>query len=94
MNYVPLLIVWGLLAASTMVLIVWRLFVASGEDDALHLADGEQAMLRQQTVVAEKLELIDKWGKALTAMTVLLGLTIAGIYLYHLWVTTSTIIPE
>jgi hypothetical protein len=93
MNYVPLLIVWWLLAASVIVLIVWRGMVASGEDDSLHVADGEQGMIRQQTAIAEKLETIDKWGKTLTAVTVLLGLTIAGIYFYHLWVTTSTTMP-
>ncbi len=94
MNYVPLLIVWGLLAASVIVFIVWRAVVASGEDDSLHLAEGERSMVRQQAAAAKKLDTIDKWGKALTAIAVLLGLAIAASYLYHLWVMTSTTIPE
>jgi hypothetical protein len=94
MNYIPFLIVWGLLAVSVIVLIVWRWTVASGEDDSLHVVDGEQAVSLHQAVVAQKLEMIDKWGKTLTALTVVLGMVIASIYFYHLWVVTSTTMPQ
>ena len=36
--------------------------------------------LTQQTTVAQKLDVIDKWGKILTVITVLFGLLIAAAY--------------
>ena len=44
-------------------------------------------------MVAQKLEVIDKWGKIVTALTVAFGVLIAGLYLYQTWVQTSTTIP-
>ena len=38
--------------------------------------------LTQQTTVAQKLDVIDKWGKILTVITVLFGLLIAAAYVY------------
>jgi len=94
MSFLPFLILWGLMAASVIALILWRRAVAGEEDDSIHVMEGEQGVTQHQVVVAQKLETIDKWGKALTAATVLVGVVIAGVYFYHLWVATSTTIPE
>ena len=53
--------------------------VASNEDDSLHVLHGA---LTQQTTVAQKLDVIDKWGKILTVITVVFGLLIAAAYVY------------
>jgi hypothetical protein len=39
--------------------------------------------------VAHKLEVIDKWGKILTAITVIFGLVLGALYLYQSWVAMS-----
>lgn len=91
-NYLPYLVLWGLLAASVVALIIWRKAVASEEDDSLHVLDGEVASVSHQTALAQKLEQIDRWGKLLTIVTVVFGLVIAGLYLYQMWVATSTTI--
>jgi hypothetical protein len=92
-NYLPFLILWGLMAISVGALIVWRKAVASGEDDSLHVLNAEN-VVPQQVAVAHKLDVIDKWGKMLTILTVLYGLAIAGVYFYQMWVTTSTTIQS
>jgi hypothetical protein len=78
-NFVPLFVVWGLLAVTVLALFIWRKSVASNEDDTLHVMHGA---LSQQTVLAQKLDMIDKWGKILTVITVVLGLASAAAYVY------------
>jgi uncharacterized membrane protein len=78
-NLFPLLVVWVLLALSVLALFVWRQAVARGEDDSLHVMHGA---LTQQTSMAQKLDVIDKWGKIMTVITVVLGLLIAAAYVY------------
>jgi hypothetical protein len=90
-NFVPFLVLWGLMALSVLAMIIWRRQVASGEDDSLHVMDAETAV-PQQLAMAHKLETIDKWGKTLTILTVVVGIVIAGVYFYQMWVSTSTTI--
>jgi uncharacterized membrane protein len=78
-NLFPLLVVWVVLALSVLALFVWRQAVARGEDDSLHVMHGA---LTQQTSMAQKLDVIDKWGKIMTVITVVLGLLIAAAYVY------------
>jgi hypothetical protein len=86
-----LLALWALLAASVIALIVWRKMVASHEDDQLHVM--QTAAATQQAEVAHKLEVIDKWGKIVTAVTVAYGVLIAGLFIYQTWMQSSTTVP-
>lgn len=86
-----LLGLWALLAVAVIVLIIWRKSVARGEDDNVHLLHPESAP--QQALVAHKLEVIDKWGKIVTAVTIACGVLIAALFVYQTWVQTSTIVP-
>ena len=65
-DYVPLFVAWGILALVVLGLFIWRKAVASNEDDTLHVMHGA---LTQQTAIAQKLDMIDKWGKILTIIT-------------------------
>ncbi len=87
----PLIALWGLFAISVLALIVWRKTVSRNEDDNLHVLHTEG--VPQQAAVAQKLELIDKWGKIVTAVTVAFGLLIAGLFVIQTWVQTSTTVP-
>jgi hypothetical protein len=86
-----LIILWGVLAASVLVMLVWRKTVARGEDDTLHVLDA--AAVPHQAEVAHKLDVIDRWGKIVTAVTVAFGVVIAGLFIYQTWVQASTTIP-
>ncbi len=83
--------VWALFAVSVIVLILWRKSVTREEDDNVHLLHTEG--ISHQTEVAHRLEVIDKWGKIVTAVTIAFGLIIAVLFIYHTWVETSTVIP-
>jgi nitrogen fixation-related uncharacterized protein len=79
MSLLPLSIVWIVLALGVLALFLWRQAVARGEDDSLHVMHGA---LTEQTSLAQKLDVIDKWGKILTVITVVLGLLIAAAYIW------------
>ena len=75
----PFVALWGLVTATVIVLFVWRKIVAGKEDDTLHVNSGTST---DQTVIAQKLDQIDKWGKIMTVVAVLLGLAVAAVYVY------------
>ena len=87
MSLLPLLIVWVVLALGVLTLFLWRQAVARSEDDSLHVMHGT---LTSQTSLSQKLDVIDKWGKTLTVITVVLGLVIAIAYVYLQFVHPSS----
>jgi len=78
-NPIPYLAVWSIFALAVIVLLVARKAVSSKEDDQLHVLHGATT---QQAVVANRLDVIDRWGKILTAITLVFGLAIAAVYVY------------
>lgn len=87
-NLTPYAIAWGLLALIVIILAFWRRHVASQEDDTLHVT-GPDTVISQQMTVARKLELIDRWGKALTVVLAITGLILAVFYGMYIWEATS-----
>ena len=87
-NLFPLLVVWITLALAVLALFLWRQGVARSEDDSLHVMHGA---LTQQTSLAQRLDVIDKWGKILTVITVVFGLLIATAYIYGQLVGRSSL---
>ncbi len=83
----PYFIFWVVLAVIVIGMIIWRKAVSSHEDDSLHVLDG--GAVSQQVSVNQKLDMIDKWGKILTAVTIVFGLILAAIYLYQSWIAMS-----
>jgi len=78
-NLIPYVAIWSVLALAVLVLFIMRKTVSSKEDDQVHILHGG---LSEQVTVAQKLDVIDKWGKVLTVVTVILGLAIATVYVY------------
>ncbi len=83
----PFLGVEILLALVVIVMIAWRKAVARGEDDSLHVLQGDAPP--QQAAVAHKLDTIDKWGKTLTVIAVAFGLLVGAVYVYQVWVQSA-----
>ena len=83
-DLIPYVAVWSVVALSVIVLFVRRKMVASKEDDHLHVLHGA---ITEQVNVASKLDAIDKWGKILTVVAMVLGLAIASVYVYTSFVT-------
>ncbi len=88
-NLMPYFVLWVVLAVIVLGMIIWRKTISSHEDDSLHVLDGGAAS--QQLNVSHKLDVIDKWGKILTAITVVFGLILGAIYLYQSWIAMSKI---
>ena len=89
MNLFPFAVLWAVLALTVLALIVIRKRIASGEDDTLHVMEGDAAMIPHQQEIAHKLEVIDRWGKSLTALTVVFGLVLGALWVYQGWVAAS-----
>jgi len=90
LNLFPFLIFFFVLAVIVLAMIVWRRVVATHEDNFVHVM-GEAPLVSEQTNVAHKLEQIDKWGKLLTAITVIYGVVLGGLYMWQTWVTNSNL---
>ena len=90
MSLLPFLILLVLMALSVLALFIWRKAVARNEDDQLHVLAAGSPQTAQQAAVAQKLELIDKWGKILTIVTVVFGLIVGGLYLWQSWIQNTT----
>src|ERR1019366_1466159 len=83
MTFTPFVIAWACLAVAVIGLLLYRNITALHEDDNLHLSAGEQRMIPEQVAVFKTLDKIDRWGKALTVITVATGLVLASIYIYE-----------
>ena len=84
-------IAWAVLTLVVIMLAVARKIAARNEDEYVHLADGEATAIKQQVAVAEKLEKIDHWGKALTVADVLFGLVLLAFTFARAWQQGSQI---
>jgi ABC-type nitrate/sulfonate/bicarbonate transport system permease component len=87
-NLTPFAVAWGVLALVVLFLALWRRHLAAQEDDTLHLS-GPDTVISQQMTVARKLELVEKWGKALTIVLAITGLILAVMYGMYLWEASS-----
>jgi len=86
-NLIPFIVLWVILALTVAALIAWRKMIAASEDDSLHVLQGSVA---QQVNIAQKLEVIDKWGKILTIVAVAYGVILGAVYVYQNFVQMST----
>ena len=89
LNLLPFAVSWAVLALFVIALIVIRKSVAAGEDDTLHVMEGDAGMIPRQQQMAHKLEVIDRWGKSLTIVTIVFGLIVGGLWVYQSWVNAS-----
>ena len=80
--YVALFLVLGLV---TLILAVYRWRVTENEEDVVHLGAGEEGEIPKQVALARKVTSIDRMGKTLTVVTLILGIGISCAYLYKAW---------
>jgi len=89
-NILPFVVLWAVLALIVLTLIVIRKKISLSEDDTIHVMDGDARMVPRQQEVAQKLEVIDKWGKPLTVVTVIFGLLLTALWMYQSWVAANS----
>jgi hypothetical protein len=91
-NLFPFTVLWMFLAVVVAGLIFYRMWIAKDEDDTLHVMDSDAGKVAQQSVMAQKLELIDHWGQRLTVITLVFGLAMGSVYLYQTWAASESLL--
>ena len=89
MHWTPYLAIWSFFAAIVAALAVYRKMLSVREDDSLHVSEGSSKLIPEQIANAQRIEVVEKWGKSLTAVVVVAALIMAGIYFYGVWQTGS-----
>lgn len=87
MHWTPYLAVWSFFAAIVAGLAVYRKMLATQEDDSLHVSEGSSRLVPQQIAHAQRIQVVEKWGKSLTLVVVIAGLIMAAIYFWGVWQT-------
>ena len=82
-SLIGLLIVWGVLTAILIILLIYRGTLTMHEDDQLFLNESDTHMEQEQAEVLSKVNKIGPYVKVLGAVSGVLILVIAGIYLYQ-----------
>ena len=90
MNMQLLLGAWTALLCAYAIVAVMRWNLGRREDDHLHFSDAEQQLVVTQTTIAHKLDVLDRWSKALLTLTIVSGVVIGALYVYLEWQATSS----
>jgi hypothetical protein len=86
MNITFIVGLWMVLGTVTLVLAIYRwILSAHSENDVVHLGAGEEKEIPRQVSLARKIDAIDRWGKAMTVISAVIGLGLATAYLYQAW---------
>ena len=91
MSITFVVVIWALFGIATLGLALYRKLLANQENDVIQLGAGEEAKIPQQQELARKLHSVDSWGKSLTVVTAVIGLVLAGSYLYKAWQDPSAV---
>ena len=77
----PLLVTFCVLLTATLAMALRRLLIIRFKgDECLHLLDADAPFVEQQRSSAQRLEAVDVWGKALTILTL-----VVGVATYVVW---------
>jgi len=77
------LIVWGVLTTALIILLIYRSTLTMHEDDQLFLGESESHMEREQIEIMHKLNKVTPIVKWLGAVSGVLILVIAGMWIYQ-----------
>jgi hypothetical protein len=91
LNLVPFVMLWCVLVAVVVAIAVWRKTVEHHDDHFVHVM-GTAPAITQQAALAHKLDSIDRWGKALTAVAVVFGVILCAIYVWQTWAGRADIL--
>jgi len=86
MNLIVFVAIWAVCGVTVLGLALYRkILTFHGDDEFVHLAQGEERLIPQQVALGNRLEVIDRWGKGLTIFTAALGVAIIGVVLFEAW---------
>lgn len=82
-SMVGLLIAWGVLTAILIVLLIYKSTLTIHENDSIFLGDTESQMEKDQIEVLKKMNRITPIVKVLGALSGVMILVIAGLFIYE-----------
>jgi hypothetical protein len=95
MNLTLIVSVWAAMGVVTLALAIYRSFLSAHyEEDVVHLGAGQEGEIPKQVALAKRMGDIDRWGKVLTLVVVVIGLGLAAAYLYQAWLDPSSVPPN
>jgi hypothetical protein len=89
-NWTPYIAIWSFFALIVLGLAAYRKMLSNREDDSIHVSAGTAGMVSAQVANSHRIDVVEKWGKTLTAVVVIAGLVLAAIYFYGVWQTGTT----
>lgn len=92
MQFTPYIVMWAAVTALVLALALIRFIVSRQEDDNIHLGSDQDAVISKQVAISRKLQVLDRWGQALTVLSLVSGLIIAGVYLNQVF--QGSLIPK
>jgi hypothetical protein len=78
-----LLVAWGILTAILIILLIYKSTLTMHEDDSIFLNETESQMQKDQTEVLAKMRKITPIVKVLGALSGVMILVIAGLFIYQ-----------
>lgn len=78
-----MLTVWGVLTAVLVILLIYRSTLTMQEDDQLFLDDTKSALEQEQRELIAKVNKINPFVKVLGAVSGIMFLVIAGMFIYQ-----------
>ena len=78
-----LLVAWGVLTAILIILLIYKSTLTMHEDDSIFLNETESQMQKDQTEVLAKMRKITPIVKVLGALSGVMILVIAGLFIYQ-----------
>ncbi len=87
---VGLLIAWGVLTAILIVLLIYKSTLTMHEDDSIFLNESESHMEKEQVEILSKMNKIMPMIKVLGALSGVMILVIAGLFVYQGLMMAST----
>jgi hypothetical protein len=85
-----LLIAWGVLTGILIILLIYKSTLTMHEDDSIFLHETESQMHKDQVEVLAKMNKITPMIKVLGALSGVMILVIAGLFIYHGLMVAST----
>lgn len=86
-----LILIFCVLLASVLVLATMRKVLGREEEQVL-MHVGDPSIVEKKSSVIHRVDVVEKWGKTLTAITAVYGVGLLLWYLYQGWVSSSQVV--
>jgi hypothetical protein len=80
-----LLVSWSVVLVAVVGLFLYRQQIARHEDDFVHLSDPDARVLTEQSALAQRLDVLDRWLKIAIIVAAVFGVLVLAAYIYEVW---------